>query len=74
MHSLCLLQRSVSPAAWYTLYAALSFLSVLQRALDPSLNGLPLAVVQYNPLQGDCQPGEQGIKAPEPWELLLTAE
>jgi DNA polymerase eta len=32
-----------------------------ERHLDPSLVGVPLAVVQYNPFQGDGNPGSSGV-------------
>lgn len=32
-----------------------------ERDLDPSLVGVPLAVVQYNPFQGDGKPGSSGV-------------
>jgi len=44
------------------------FYCACERALDPSLVGVPIAVVQYNPFQGDGTPGSSGVVAypPEP--------
>ena len=37
------------------------FYCAVERALDPSLVDVPMAVVQYNPFQGDGKPGESGV-------------
>jgi len=37
------------------------FYCAVERALDPSLLGVPLAVVQYNPNVGHGRPGEGGV-------------
>ncbi|KAL1527241.1 hypothetical protein AB1Y20_015917 [Prymnesium parvum] len=37
------------------------FYCACERALDPSLVGVPLAVVQYNPFQGDGSAGASGV-------------
>ena len=37
------------------------FYCAVERALDPSLVGVPLAVVQYNPFVGDGLPGSSGV-------------
>ena len=37
------------------------FYCACERALDPSLFGVPLAVVQYNPFQGDGSAGDGGV-------------
>lgn len=44
------------------------FYCACERALQPSLVGVPLAVVQYNPYQGDGSAGTSGVVShpPEP--------
>ena len=37
------------------------FYCACERALDPSLNGVPLAVLQYNPFQGDGSASASGV-------------
>lgn len=38
-----------------------AFYCACERALDPELIGVPMAVVQYNPGQGDGRPGATGV-------------
>ena len=38
------------------------FYCACERALDPSLNGVPLAVLQYNPFQGSSSAEAIGSK------------
>jgi len=39
------------------------FYCACERALDPSLVGVPLAVIQYNPWQGDGSVGDAGVRS-----------
>ena len=39
------------------------FYCACERALDPSLVGVPMAVIQYNPFQGDGSAGDSGVKS-----------